>query len=67
MVIIDPELESVYEEAMQILESNKDDLLKYCDTTSIKKAMYQLNKVKVNRRLNMSRRGCCKKIGRAHV
>lgn len=61
MIKVDKELEDCFEQAMQILEDNKADLLKYNDTTSIKKAMYPIKEVVVNRRAQC-RRGCMKHL-----
>lgn len=60
MIKVDQELKLIYVQAMEILEKNKGELLKYCDTTSLKKMMRPIIEVKVNRRLNLDRRGCCK-------
>lgn len=62
MVVIDKELQNIYNEAMGIIETHKETLLKYNDTTSIKKAMYNIERVVVNRRVT-SRRGCMKYVG----
>lgn len=61
MVVIDKELQNIYSEAMGIIEAHKETLLKYNDTTSIKKAMYQIERVFVNKRVT-SRRGCMRHI-----
>lgn len=57
MVVIDKELQEIYSEAMGIIEAHKEILLKYNDTTSVKKAMYNIERVFVNDRVS-SRRGC---------
>ena len=60
-MIVDKELQHIYNEAWSILQENKDVLLKYNDTTSLKKAMYDIKYVKVNNKVH-SRRGCMKHI-----
>lgn len=61
MVVIDKELQHIYDEAMGIIEAHKEALLKYNDTTSIRKAMYHIERVFVNNRVN-SRHGCMRHI-----
>lgn len=60
-MVVDKELQHIYDEAWSILQENKDVLLKYNDTTSLKKAMYDIKYVKVNNKVH-SRRGCMKHI-----
>lgn len=66
MVVIDKELQNIYSEAMGIIETHKETLLKYNDTTSIKKAMYEIESVVVNYR-STNRRGCMKHVGAGKV
>lgn len=61
MTKIDKELYKIYDEAWRILDDYKEELLKYNDTSSLKKAMYNIDSVVVNRRSN-TRRGCCKHL-----
>ena len=62
MTKIDARLNKIYDEAWRVLDSYSEDLLKYNDTSSLKKAMYKIDSVVVNKR-STSRRGCCKHIG----
>lgn len=61
MTKIDSKLHRIYDEAWRVLEDNQEELLRYNDTSSLKKAMYNIDSVVVNRRSN-TRRGCCKHL-----
>lgn len=63
---VDNKLKHIYDEAMNILNENKIELLKYNDTTSLKKSMYNIINVKINNR-TQHRRGCMKFISNEAV
>lgn len=57
---VDEELKDIYKKAISIIKEHQKGLLKYNDETCLSKAMTPISNVLVNKRSNMSRRGCCK-------